>query len=521
MAESSKPIVRNWTKEDIPGIIACHIAAYSDYPASMQFDERLYEMQLEAFPEGQFLAEIDGEVVGYCTSLIVQLDDNTHGYSYSEITGGYTFGTHEPAGDTLYGADIAVHPQHRGKRIASLLYEKRHALMRHYNLRRMVAYGRIPGYSAVAGKMTPEQYVKKVESGELKDSALNAHLRAGYKVKRVLLNFLPDDASLNYSTLLEMLNPDFNPARRLIAANPLKRPVRNIRVCCAQFYMRRIHAWDEFASTVDFFVDTAHRYHAHFLVLPELFTAQLFCLMPTDLETDEAMRRLANLHDRYLDLLREFAVDRGLYIIGGSTPVERDGAFYNVGHLFTPSGKIETQDKLHISPMDLEEWGFKPGEELRVFETPVARFAILLGYDIEFPELSRLLTLAGAEVLFVPFSADEKKAYDRLRYSAQARAVENYLYVALSGNVGNLPTFKNYLINYAQAAVLTPCDFAFPPTGVAGEAEPGDETMVIVDLDLNTLALQREVGTVRPFFARRADLYNLQAVRPIRVVRVD
>lgn len=517
--DPAKVVVRPWRNEDISAIIACHEAAYPDYPPEDQFDERLHAMQINAFPEGQILAEYEGRVIGYCTSLIVQLDDDSHAYTYTEITGAYTFSTHEPGGDTLYGADIAVHPDYRGCGVAGLLYKERHALVQRYNLRRMVAYGRIPGYKDYAGKMTPEEYVDQVVAGTLNDPALNAHLKAGYRVRRILLDYMPDETSLNYSTFLERPNPDFDPAKRAIAASPLKRPVRSMRVCAAQFHMRPIKSWDEFAQTVDFFVDTADTYHCHFLLLPELFTAQLFTTLPPDLEPAVALRQLAGMVDRYRELLAAQAKDHRLCIIGGTHPVERNGRIYNTAHIFTPHGKIFTQDKLHIGLQERKEFGITPGEEIRVFDTPFCRIAVLPSTDIEYPELARLLTLAGVEVIFVPFSTDERKAYLRVRYSAQARASENYLYVVASGNAGNLPSTKNYLINYAQSAVFTPSDFSFPPGGIAGEADPNAETVVIADLDLNVLALQREHGSVRPLFERRSDLYDLRLKQPIRVVK--
>ena len=94
--------VRTWMKEDIPRIVACHRSAYPEYPENAYYNERFYEMQLAAFPEGQFLAEANGDVIGYATSLIVQLDDDAHWYTYEEITGYnnyYEFGTEkdEPA----------------------------------------------------------------------------------------------------------------------------------------------------------------------------------------------------------------------------------------------------------------------------------------------------------------------------------------------------------------------------------------------------------------------------------------
>ena len=522
-AKSKRPRVkvRTWQLEDILGLVECHRATYSGYEEEYYYTPRFYEMQLAAFPEGQILAEVDDKIVGYATALIVQLDDNSHWYQYEEITGGGTFATHDPTGDTLYGADIGVHPEYRGFGIAGLLYDQRKRLMKRYNLRRMVAYGRIPGYTAVAGKMTAEEYVEKVIKGELQDPSLAAHLKAGYQVKRVLLDFLWDDSSLNYSTWLEMPNPGYNPAKRQIAAAPLQRPVRKIRVCAAQYLMRPIRSWKEFEQTVMFFVDTADTYHCHFLLFPELFTVQLFSLMPSDLDSKSAIKRLAEMTDRYLELFTRAATERGLYIIGGSHPVLRDGEIYNVAHLFTPAGNVYTQDALHVPPNERREFGFEPGEEMRVFDTPLVRIGIQISYDIEFPEVSRLLTLAGAEIIFVPFSTDEKRAYDRIRYTAQARAVENFIYTVITGNVGNLPTVKNYLINYGQAAVFTPCDFAFPPSGLAGEAEANTETVVITDLDLTSLAQQRDLASVRHLYDRRADLYDLRAKRAVKIVRTE
>ncbi|MBW7884265.1 MAG: GNAT family N-acetyltransferase [Caldilineaceae bacterium] len=513
--------IRAWTEEDIPDIVQCHRAAYPEYPETAYYTERFYEMQLAAFPEGQFLAEIDGEIAGYASSLIVQLDDDAHWYTYEEITGGGTFSTHDPSGDTLYGADIGVQPEWRRYGVSRQLYEKRINLMRRYNLRRMVAYGRIPGYTDYAGKMTAEEYVQKVVNGELSDPSLTAHLRAGYTVRRVLLDFLWDDSSLNYSTLLEMPNPTYQPEKRKIAAAPLQRVVRRIRVCAAQWFMRPIHSWDEFEQTVDFFVDTANTYHSHFLIFPELFTAQLFSIMSPDLDSREAILRLAGMTDRYLDLFSRLAQQHGLYIIAGSQPEVRDGNLYNVAHLFTPTGSVYTQDALHIPPIERTDFDIEPGEDIKVFDTPLARIGIQVGYDVEFPELARLQTLSGAEVLFIPYSTDERKAFDRIRYTAQARAVENFVYTVIVGNVGNLPAAKNYLINYGQAAVYTPSDFAFPPAATAGTSEANVETVLITDLDLTSLVQQRDLATVRHLYDRRSDLYDVRAKRHVKIVRTE
>ena len=225
--------------------------------------------------------------------------------------------------------------------------------------------------------------------------------------------------------------------------------------------------------------------------------------------------------DRYIDLFSDLAQRHGLYIIAGSQPVIRDGDLYNVAHLFSPSGEVYTQDALHIPPIERTDFDIEPGDDVRVFDTPLARIGIQVGYDVEFPELARLQTLAGAEVIFVPYSTDERKAFDRIRITAQARAVENFIYVVIAGNTGNLPTVKNYLINYGRAAVFTPSDFPFPPHATAGESEANVETVLITELDLTALAQQRDVASVRHLYDRRSDLYDVRAKRTGKVVRIE
>ncbi len=511
--------IRSWTEADLPAIVECQKAAYPDFED--QYDERMYALQYTAFPEGQILAEYDGKVIGYATSIIVQLDESVNWYRYDEITGGGTFSTHTPTGDTLYGADIAVHPDFRGQGVAGKIYKRRKLIMKRYNLSRMIAHGRIMNYNEQEGVLTAKEYVDLVEKGELKDSALNAHLKAGYKVKGVFLDLLQDASSLNYSTFLEMPNPDFQPIRRKIAAAPLRRPVRQFRVCSAQYLMRRISSWEEMQQSVEFFVSTANTYHCHFLVMPELFTAQMFSTMPPEWDSRKAVMELAGMTERYLDMFKDLATNYNLHIIGGSHPVLREGKLYNVAHLFTPSGNVYTQDKLHITPGEREDWGIHPGEGLSVFQTSLGRIAIQVCYDIEFPETSRLLAMAGAEVIFVPFSTDEKRAYFRVRSTAQARCIENSIYTVISANVGNLHGVKTYLLNYGQSAVFAPSDFAFPVPSLSGEADPGVETVVIADLDFASLSQIREFGSVRPLHERRPDIYELKSRKKIQIIKTE
>ena len=110
----------------------------------------------------------------------------------------------------------------------------------------------------------------------------------------------------------------------------------------------------------------------------------------------------------------------------------------------------------------------------------------------------------------MPFNTDTQKAYARVKVCAQARAVENECYVAIAGSVGNLPRVHNMDIQYAQSAVFTPCDFAFPNDGKRSEATPNTEMILVSDVDLNLLNELHTYGAVRNLRDRRKDLYELK-----------
>ena len=98
----------------------------------------------------------------------------------------------------------------------------------------------------------------------------------------------------------------------------------------------------------------------------------------------------------------------------------------------------------------------------------------------------------------------------RLRYCAQARAVENQLYVVMAGVVGTVPDIEEIDINYAESCILTPCDFAFARDGVAAAAAPNTEMIAFADLQLENLIFGRNSGTVQNLKDRRFDLYRIE-----------
>ena len=156
-----------------------------------------------------------------------------------------------------------------------------------------------------------------------------------------------------------------------------------------------------------------------------------------------------------------------------------DNKLYNVGYLCRRDGTTERFEKLHITPDEAKVWGMVGGSQLKTFDTDCGRIGVLICYDVEFPELSRIMADEGMDILFVPFLTDTQNGFSRVRHCAQARAIENECYVAIAGSVGNLPNVENMDIQYAQSMVFTPCDFAFPTNGIKAEATPNTEMILI------------------------------------------
>ena len=271
-----------------------------------------------------------------------------------------------------------------------------------------------------------------------------------------------------------------------------------VRVASLQYYIRPVSSWGEFRDQVASLVATAADYGCKLVVFPEYFTVQLLTLEAVEQVTPQQVRRLADQVPRYVDLFSGLARQHRLHIVAGSIPLADDGRLTNRSFVFGPGGDHGVQGKLHMTRWESEEWMVAASERLRVFETDWGRFAVNICYDVEFPEIARVAARKGAEVLVVPSCTDDRHGFLRVRYCAQARAIENQLYVVHSCTVGSLPTVPAVSLNYGQASILTPSDFAFSRDGILAEGVPNQESMVIGDLDLELVRDSRERGTVLP-----------------------
>jgi predicted amidohydrolase/ribosomal protein S18 acetylase RimI-like enzyme len=502
-ASHPQVILRQTRSSDYADI---HEIMHLVYPHMGPWEAELFQKQLERFPEGQLCIESEGRVVAAAISMIVDYDRFGHNHTYWQIIGDGDLSNHDPEGDTLYGVDVFVHPDYRQLRLARRLYDARKELCVSLNLKQIVLGGRIPGYRRLADEMTPQQYIEEVRRGSLVDPVLTFQLNNDFQVHRVVRNYLPEDRDsgatavvLVWSNLGYEEEPVLFGGRRSSA-----------RVGVLQWQMRRVKGIEGLLEQAEYFVDAVAGYNADFVLFPEFFSAPLMA-GHDDQSPAEAIRSLAGYTAPVREKLLELAVGYNVNVICGSMPlIDDEGVLRNASYLCRRDGTWDAQYKLHITPDEVHFWGLRGGSGLTCFDTDAGRIGILVCYDVEFPELPRLLAERGMDILFVPYWTDTKNAYLRVRRCAQARAIENECYVVISGSVGNLPQVENMDIQYSQSAVFSPSDFAFPHDAIVAEATPNTEMPLIVDLDLDRLRELRNRGSVRNLRDRRRDLYEVR-----------
>lgn len=505
--DQHKLTLRNLQESDYLDVKEMMDAVYSLFGGAWPLSK--FKAMLTTFPAGQLCIEDNGKVVAAALSLIVRYDNFGDNHTYDQITGNGYLTTHDPKGDVLYGVDVFVHPDYRDLRLGRRLYDSRKELCRSLNLKAIVAGGRIPGYEGYAKELSPHEYIEKVSRKEIYDPILTFQLSNEFEVKRLLTKYLPaDKESLGYATLLQWSNIYYNEE----SASLIQAKKQVVRVGVVQWQMRPITKVDALLHQVEYFIDALSYYKSDFVVFPEFFNAAMLGLFDLNNQV-EGIRKMAEYTEEIKQTISRLAVSYNTNVIAGSLPVVEGKQLYNEAFLCRRDGTIEGQRKLHITPGEDRSWAMQGGDKIQVFETDAGRVGILICFDVEFPELARILADQGMQILFVPFWTDTKNGYLRVQRCAQARAIENECYVSISGSVGNLPKIDNAEIQYAQSAIYSPSDFAFPHDAVMAESTPNTEMTLIVDLDLEKLDHLRRAGSVQNLAQRRSDLYRLEWVR--------
>lgn len=280
---------------------------------------------------------------------------------------------------------------------------------------------------------------------------------------------------------------------------------RVVSIAACNFRVRPVSTFDEFAQHVRTLLDQAQG--ADLVLFPELFTVELFTTYPDwrDVTTAE-LTRLDDFTTDYRSLFASEAKERSQFILGGSHLLKEEGRYINVGHLWEPDGTLHTHTKTHIFPAE-SDWSTEEGDTLETIELPFVTVGMNICYEAEIPECAATATEQGAEIILCPSFTFTEYGFWRVRHCAQARAVENQVYVVhccTGGEPGSpLPN------GFARSSILSPCDTPWTPSGVVAEADANVEMVIHGQVDIDKLYENRENGAAPTFRdrRRRTDLY--------------
>ena len=494
------------TLDDYHELKEAMIEAYASMPNSYWKEAQIKSL-IENFQQGQVVIKVNGELAGCALSILVDYDSFDEHHTYREITGDYTFSTHKPDGDVLYGIDVFIKSEYRGLRLGRRLYDYRKELTEKLNLRGIAFGGRIPNYHKYAQSLSPKEYIEKVKRKEIHDPVLNFQISNDFHPSKILKGYLEgDELSNEFAVLLEWDNIYYEKQTKKAVAKK-----KIIRLGLVQWQMRLYKDMTELMQQAEYFIDAVSAYRSDFALFPEFFNAPLMA-DDNHLPESQAIRELAKYTPMIVQKFSELAISYNINVITGSMPELRDELLYNVGYLCRRDGTTERYEKLHVTPDEAKVWGMQGGNVLKTFDTDCGKIGVLICYDSEFPELSRILADEGMDILFIPFLTDTQNGYSRVRHCAQARAIENECYVAIAGSVGNLPKVHNMDIQFAQSMVFTPCDFSFPANGIKAEATTNTEMILIADVDIDLLRELNQFGSVRNLRDRRKDIFELKKI---------
>lgn len=514
--------VRNATLADVDAIVALSKRVYE--PVAMEaYAPSAVVGQINNFSQGQIVVMVGDVLVGYCATFRIAGKYALKPHNWVEITGNGYASRHDINGDWLYGMEVCVDDDYRGYRIGQRLYDERKKLCQSLGLKGVVFAGRMPNLARRIKKFkTVENYVDQVIHKKAKDPVLSFQFRNGFEMIGILNDYLDEDKqSMGYAVHMKWENPgvpsaDDKPAKKYGVRMP-----EVVRVATVQYMQRKITSFGEFLKYIEYFVDVVADYKSDFVVFPELVSLQLLSIEDQELSPFESIEALTKYTPRLKEAFRNMALHYNVNIIAGSHPTRMEnGRIENIAYIFLRDGRMFEQPKIHPTPNEVYWWDIEGGSSLRAIDTDCGPIGVLICYDSEFPELARHLADQGIHFLFVPFCTDERQSYLRVRYSCQARAVENQFYVVMSGNVGNLPNVANMDIQYAQSCILTPCDFGFARDGIAADTDPNVETVAFADLRPEALLTARNSGTVQNLKDRRHDLYRMiwkgDRIKPIK-----
>jgi ribosomal protein S18 acetylase RimI-like enzyme len=193
------------TLEDLPGMLR---AEHEAWPEEQAFTEEHFRSHLEVFPEGIFLAEVDGVIAGVGVSEILNYDISHPVPTWYEVSGeGFIRRTHNHNGDSLYGVSLSVSKKYAGQKLGQMMIETAKEFIITHELNRFVIGSRLPSYYKKVNEYSPDEYARKKRGSRYLDPEINFYCGCGFRFVRILPDYFEDPASLNNGALMVWDNP--------------------------------------------------------------------------------------------------------------------------------------------------------------------------------------------------------------------------------------------------------------------------------------------------------------------------
>ena len=191
-------MIRPATLDDLPRLV--EIEAKS-WPAGMAADAETLAARLRAFPAGQLVAEVDGQVVAYAAAQRIAAQRlEAQPLTFAELTdhGRFT-ATHDSSGDVYQLIGVAVIPTERRSGVARALVDRQIAQARlTRGVRRIVGFTRPAGYHRQAQLPLADYLAQGL------DPVVSFHTSAGAQIVSAHVAFRPEDReSLGYGVWIE------------------------------------------------------------------------------------------------------------------------------------------------------------------------------------------------------------------------------------------------------------------------------------------------------------------------------
>ena len=163
--EISKAVIRNYGEADFEALINIQRECFPPpFPDELLWNREQLLSHLAHYPEGALCIEIEGELAGSLTGMLVG-DDDSNSHNWEQVTDSGYIRTHEPEGKNFYIVDIGIRPLYRKMELGKLLLQAAYERVIEDRLERVIGGGRMPGYKRVSSRMTAEKYAEKVLAG--------------------------------------------------------------------------------------------------------------------------------------------------------------------------------------------------------------------------------------------------------------------------------------------------------------------------------------------------------------------